>query len=165
MPAPNMTPLSPPPNGGAQFLSLRFASYVIFVLFVATLFSQLDRQLPALLVKSIRTDFRISDTAFSLLQGSAFGLVYTFAGLPLGRWVDRANRRNLIVAGILVWSAATMLSCLAQNYWQLFALRMGVGIGEACLAPAAYSMIADCVPPRQRGRAMALYYVSLAIGS
>jgi MFS family permease len=142
-----------------------YAWFVIGVLFVVTLFSQLDRQFPALLVKPIRHAFGISDTGFSLLQGYAFAIVYTLAGLPFGRLVDRTNRRNLIVGGVLVWSLMTILAGLAQTYWQLFATRMGVGVGEACLAPAAYSIIADYVPNARRGRALSVYYVSLAIGS
>jgi MFS family permease len=142
-----------------------YAWFVVGALFVVTLFSQLDRQLPALLVKPIRHAFGVSDTAFSLLQGYAFAIVYTLAGLPFGRLVDRANRRNLILIGLILWSVMTMLAGFAQSYWQLFATRMGVGIGEACLAPAAYSIIADYVPETRRGRALGLYYVSLAIGS
>jgi MFS family permease len=142
-----------------------YAWFVIGVLFIVTLFSQLDRQLPALLVKPIRHALGISDTQFSFLQGYAFAIVYTLAGLPFGRLVDRANRRNLILGGMVVWSVMTVLAGLAQTYWQLFAARMGVGIGEACLAPAAYSIISDYVPESRRGRALGVYYVSLAIGS
>jgi len=142
-----------------------YAWYVIGVLFAATLLSQLDRQLPALLVRPLKHEFGISDTAFSLLQGYGFAVFYTFAGLPLGRLVDRGNRRNLIVLGLLFWSAATGLFAFAQNYTQLLLARVGVGIGEAVLAPAAYSLIADYIEPSRRGRALAAYYVSIAIGS
>jgi MFS family permease len=145
--------------------SMKYAWYVIGVLFLVTLFSQLDRQLPALLVRPIRASFAISDTQFSLLQGYAFSLCYTLMGLPLGRLVDRSIRRNLIVWGLLFWTAMTALSAFADSYAWLVVARMGVGVGEAVLAPAAYSMIADYVAPSRRGRAMAVYYTSLAVGS
>jgi predicted MFS family arabinose efflux permease len=90
-----------------------YAWYVVFVLFAATLLSQLDRQLPALLVRPLKQEFGISDTAFSLLQGYGFAVFYTLAGLPLGRFVDRGNRRNLIVVGLLFWSLATGLFAFA----------------------------------------------------
>ena len=142
-----------------------YAWYVIGVLFVVTLLSQLDRQLPALLVKPLRHEFGLTDTGFSFLQGYAFALFYTFAGLPLGWLVDRTVRRNLIIVGILIWSSMTILAGFAQNYDMLLISRMGVGVGEAVLAPAAYSMIADYIAPERRGRALGVYYVSLAIGS
>jgi MFS family permease len=142
-----------------------YAWYVVAVLFAATLLSQLDRQLPALLVRPLKQEFGISDTAFSLLQGYGFAVFYTLAGLPLGRFVDRGNRRNLIIVGLLFWSVATGLFAFAHNYTHLLLARVGVGIGEAVLAPAAYSLIADYIEPSRRGRALAAYYVSLAIGS
>ncbi|WP_329606599.1 MFS transporter [Paraburkholderia polaris] len=148
-----------------SYPSARYAWYVIAVLFAATLLSQLDRQLPALLVRPLRKEFGISDTAFSLLQGYAFAIFYTLAGLPLGRFVDRGNRRNLIFVALLFWAAATALFAFGQSYTHLLLARVGVGIGEAVLAPAAYSLIADCFAPAQRGRAIAVYYVSIAIGS
>ncbi len=138
---------------------------VVGILFVATLLSQLDRQLPALLVRPIRATFDVSDTQFSFLQGYAFALVYTLMGLPFGRLVDRTNRRNLIFVGMLFWSASTALAAFAADYQQLLLSRVGVGIGEAVLAPAAYSIVADYFAPPQRGRALSAYYVSLAIGS
>lgn len=151
--------------GSAPFPSMREAALVIAILWLVTLFSQLDRQIPALLAQPIKAAFAISDTQFSFLQGYAFALTYTILGVPLGRLVDRTHRRNLILAGLLFWSLMTMLAGLATSYEQLLLARMGVGIGEAVLAPAAYSIIADYVPPDRRGRALAVYYVSLAIGS
>lgn len=149
----------------SSYPSARYAWYVITVLFAATLLSQLDRQLPALLVRPLRKEFGISDTAFSLLQGYAFAIFYTLAGLPLGRLVDRRNRRNLIFVALLFWGVATALFAFGQSYMHLLLARVGVGIGEAVLAPAAYSLIADYFAPTQRGRAIAVYYVSIAIGS
>jgi MFS family permease len=145
--------------------NVSYAWYVVAVLFAATLLSQLDRQLPALLVRPLKQEFGISDTAFSLLQGYGFAIFYTLAGLPLGRFVDKGSRRTLIIAGLLFWSIATALFAFAQSYTHLMLARVGVGIGEAVLAPAAYSLIADYIEPARRGRALAAYYVSLAIGS
>ncbi|WP_296259530.1 MULTISPECIES: spinster family MFS transporter [unclassified Pseudomonas] len=143
----------------------RYAWLVIAILWMVTLFSQLDRQLPALLVKPLKAQFAISDTQFSLLHGYAFAIAYTLMGLPFGRMVDRINRRNLILFGVVLWSAMTLLSGFARSYEQLLLTRMGIGVGEAVLAPAAYSIIADYVAPKRRGRALSIYYVSLAIGS
>lgn len=138
---------------------------VIAILWLITVFSQLDRQLPALLVGPMKASLDMSDTQFSLVQGYAFAIAYTLMGLPLGALVDRTNRRNLIIVGLGFWSVMTLLSGFAQSFGQLVFTRIGVGVGEAVLAPAAYSIIADYVAPERRGRALGLYYVSLAVGA
>jgi len=141
------------------------AMVVIAILMIVTLHSRLDQQFPALLVKPIRDAFQISDTQVSLFQGAAFAVLYAIAGPLFGRLVDRSNRRNLIIAGILFWSAMTIWSGYTTTYAQLVVARMGVGVGEAILAPAAYSMIADYVEPGIRGRAIAIYMTSHAMGT
>lgn len=142
-----------------------YAFFVIVVLMIATAHSQLDKQFPGLMVAQIRDAFDISDTQFSLFQGAAFALFYAFMGPVFGRMIDTRNRRNLIIFGILFWSTMTVAAGFATNYWQLLLTRVGVGIGEAVLAPAAYSMIADYVEPRIRGRAMGIYMAANAVGT
>jgi MFS family permease len=139
--------------------------FVLGVLMLVTLLSQLDRQLPSLLVKPIRQAFIINDAQFSLIQGYAFAISYTVAGLLCGSLVDRYNRRNLIILGLALWSSMTVLAGFTESYAELLATRVGVGLGEACLAPAAYSIIADYFIPRLQGRALGIYYGSLALGS
>ena len=124
---------------------------------IASIISLLDRQILSLLLIPIRADLGISDTAVSLLQGFAFAAVYTLAGLPIGYAVDRWSRRNIIIAGVLSWSAMTALCGLANGFWMLFLARVGVGLGEACLHPAAYSMISDLFSDQRRGRAFAAF--------
>lgn len=143
----------------------RYAWYVISVLMVAYTFSYIDRTILALLVEPVRADLGISDTQFSLLHGFAFAVFYTIMGIPLGRMADRMSRRGIIAAGIAFWSLATAACGLARNFWQLFLARVGVGVGEAALSPAAYSMIADYFPPQRLGRALSVYAIGVYIGS
>ncbi|BBA43857.1 MULTISPECIES: spinster family MFS transporter [Burkholderia] len=147
-----------------HFPSQRYAWSLVFVLFCASVVSYLDRYILSLFVGPIRGELGLSDTQVSLLQGAAFALFYAVMGLPFGRLVDRYTRKNLIVAGILVWSAMTMLCGVSTSFWQLFFARMGVGVGEACLGPAAFSMIADSFPQARRGRALATYNMSNYVG-
>jgi MFS family permease len=84
--------------------------------------------------------------------------------LPFGRLVDRQNRRNIISIAVLLWSVMTVCCGLSRTYFELFIARLGVGFGEACLAPAAYSFITDLFPPRRHGRALALFTVSSVVG-
>ena len=142
-----------------------YAWYVVFVLLIAQAFAFLDRMIMGLLVGPIRQSFEISDTQFSLLAGLAFSLFYAVMGLPLARIADRGSRKNLIAAGIAAWSLMTALCGLAKGYWTLFAARVGVGVGEATLGPAAYSMIADYFPKNVLARALSVYMIGVTLGS
>ena len=142
-----------------------YAWSVVGILGLTTILSFLDRQLVNLMVDPIRATLYLSDTEISFLQGPAFIIFYLLVGLPAGRFVDRSNRRNIIIVGLVTWSVMTMLCGMADNFWELFAARAGVGVGEACLAPAAYSLISDYFEPRLRGRAIALIVLSGPLGS
>ena len=144
--------------------SLGAANFALGLLFLAYVLSFIDRQILALLVGPIRAQFGISDFEYSLLQGAAFALLYTFAGLPLGRIADRHSRKWVITASVAFWSLATCACGLAKNFWQLFAARMAVGAGEAGLAPPAYSVITDSYRPQHFGYAMAFYKSAVKVG-
>jgi MFS family permease len=141
-----------------------YAWYATFVLMLAYTLSYVDRQILSLLVEPIKQDFGVTDTQIGLLQGAAFAIFYTLAGIPMGRWADRGDRRKIIAWGIAFWSVATALCGLTKNYWQLFVARIGVGVGEAALGPAAYSMLADYFPPERRGRALGFYSMGVYLG-
>jgi MFS family permease len=87
------------------------------------------------------------------------------AGLPLGYLADRVSRRNLIAAGLLIWSLATMAGSLAQGFGEIFASRVFVGLGEAALSPAAIALISDYFPPSRRGLAVGCFLSGIAMGS
>jgi MFS family permease len=142
----------------------RYAWYVVVVLTIAYLLSFLDRQILALMVEPIRRDLDISDTQVSLLGNLAFGIFYTLLGLPLGRAADRYSRRGIIAAGVTIWCAMTAACGLARNFVQLFLARVGVGVGEAALNPAALSLISDYFPPKSRGQALTFYNMGISLG-
>lgn len=142
----------------------RRAWYATLVLMVAYTLSYVDRQILSMLVDPIKQDLGISDTQIGLLQGFAFAVFYTLVGIPMGRLADRGDRRKIIAWGIFLWSLATALCGLARTYWQLFLARVGVGVGEAALGPAAYSMLADYFPPERRGRALGVYSMGVYLG-
>ena len=131
---------------------------------VAYTLSYIDRQILSLLVDPIRADLNLSNTQFSLLHGLAFALFYTIVGIPLARVADNGSRRGLMAVGIFAWSVMTAVCGLAKNFWQLFLARVGVGIGEAALSPAAYSMIADYFPPKRLGLALGTYAMGVYFG-
>src|SRR3984885_10463977 len=139
------------------------AFYALFVLFVVNLLNFFDRQLPGALAEPIRKEFHLSDTSLGLL-GTIATLAYAVVGLPFGRLADKWFRTRLIAMGTAAWSLLTGASGLAQNYAQLFASRLGVGLGEATCAPAGQSLIGDLFPPQQRARAMGIFMLGLPAG-
>ncbi len=144
---------------------VRYPWYPVGILMVAYVVSFIDRQVITLLVEPIRNDMQISDTEISLLMGLAFAIFYVTMGVPIARLSDSRSRKAIIVIGMSLWSAATVLCGLAKNFSQLFLARVGVGVGEATLTPAAYSMIADLFPEEKLGRALAVYSTGIYIGA
>jgi MFS family permease len=132
---------------------------------VAAVLSYTDRQILGLLIDPMRSELVITDTQVSLLQGLAFALIYSVAGLPLGRMADVFPRRIVIIVGVVVWSIATLACGYAHSFAELFVARVFVGIGEACLAPAAMSMIGDYFPPQRRGTAIGVFLLGMVLGA
>ena len=141
-----------------------YAWTVVAILIATAVLSYTDRQVLSLLVDPIRGELGISDTQVSLLLGTAFAVVYGIAGIPLGFLADRTSRRNLIFAGVVVWSCGTLACGFSHSFGQLFAARIVVGLGEAVLSPAAISLISDYFPPARRGTAVGFFLSGIAMG-
>jgi len=142
-----------------------YAWYVVGVLTIAYIFAFIDRQILNLLVGPIRRDLHINDTQVSLLMGFSFAVFYTLFGIPLGRLADARSRRTIVAGGMALWSLFTAACGLARYFWHFLLLRMGVGVGEAALSPAAYSLISDYFPPHRRATALSVYSMAYYVGS
>lgn len=122
-----------------------------------------DRQVVGAIGESVRNQWELSDTQLGALT-TAFILLYAIVGLPLGHWADVGRRKWILALGVFLWSLMTALSGLADNFAELFACRLAVGIGEASCAPAANSLLGDLFPPAKRGRAIAVFMLGLPLG-
>jgi predicted MFS family arabinose efflux permease len=140
-------------------------AYVLFILVVVYTFNFIDRQIVGILAVPIKADLGLSDTQLGLMGGLAFALFYTGLGIPVAMLADRFSRTWIMTAALTIWSAMTAASGLATNFWQLFAARLGVGVGEAGGVAPAYSLISDFFPPNQRARALSVYSFGIPIGS
>ena len=148
-----------------QYPSTRYAWYMVIILTIAYILSFVDRYILGLLAEPIKADLGLSDLQIGLLLGPAFGLFYIFMGLPLGWLADRKRRTLIVSIGVFVWSAATVASGMAKNFWHLAVARFSVGAGEATLSPCAMSMISDSFPREKRGRPIAFYSAALSLGA
>ena len=158
------------PAGSAQLgpdleRSLPGAWWTVAVTFLLYLFSHVDRTIITMLVAPIKHDLGIGDFQIGLLLGPAFGLFFAVCGLLMGMAVDRFSRRNVIYCGVTAWSASASLCGLASSYALLFLGRAGVGVGEATLTPAAYSLISDLVPRRKLAFALSAFSSAVVVGT
>jgi MFS family permease len=152
-------------SDSSSYPSSFVAWYSVAVLMLMYIFSFIDRTTISLIVEPMKRDLQISDTQIGMLQGLAFALLYTFLGLPIARLSDRHSRRAIIAGGVFIWSIMATLCGLARTALQLFIARIGVGVGEAALSPAAYSIITDSFPRSKLGSAFGVYNIGITIGA
>lgn len=156
-PAAPETPAAPYPSAAAGW-------FLVVMLTIAYIFSFVDRYVINLLIEPIKAEFDLSDRQIGWLL-SAFTLVYGFVGIFMGWLIDRGKRVWIVSIGVALWSAATVATGMAKNFALLFTARMGVGVGEATLSPATFSMIGDSFPTEKRGKPIAFYSSALPIGA
>ena len=154
------SPITPP----AASASPRYRALVLAMLLLVYTFNFLDRQILGILVAPIKAELRLSDTQLGALGGIAFALLYSTLAIPLALVADRTSRSWVITISLTVWSAFTALCGLATGFWQFFAFRLGVGVGEAGGVAPSYAMISDYFPPAQRARALSIYSLGIPVG-
>ena len=156
-------------NSGSSSTSAVFSplyrAYALGLLVVVYIFNFIDRSILGILVEPIKQDLQVSDTAMGFLGGIAFAIFYTTLGIPIARMADRGSRRNVLAVCLALWSAATAVCGMAQNFIQLLFARIGVAVGEAGGSPPSHSMISDMFPADQRATALAIYALGIPIGT
>lgn len=160
--APIVTPVGTHPS--AEYSSRR-RWFMLFILYLVSTFSYLDRTMIRVALEPIKAEFHVSDTMLGLLGGSAFAFFYATLGIPVARWADRGDRRVVVTTALAVWSGMTALGGVATTFWQLAVARLGVGAGESGAMAPAQSLLTDYFPPEQRTRAISIFLLSMATGS
>jgi MFS family permease len=144
--------------------SARTGWRTVAVLFVFYFFAMIDRQIMNMLVDPVRKDLGISDVQVSMLLGLSFAIFYSTIGLVMGWMADRYSRRTLIAASVALWGLASASCGLVGNFPEMFVMRMLVGVGEAALGPAAFSMLSDSFSKRRLALALSVYTTSALVG-
>ncbi|NVD28128.1 MFS transporter [Parasphingorhabdus flavimaris] len=135
------------------------------MLLLVYIFNFVDRQILAILAGPIQADLGLSDTQMGLLGGLAFALLYSTLAVPLAWVADKTSRSWVITVSLAVWSGFTALTGLAQGFWSIFLMRLGVGVGEAGGVAPSYALISDHFPSEKRARALAIYSLGIPLGS
>jgi MFS family permease len=139
--------------------------YVVYLLLLIFILSYLDRYLLTLLIEPIKRSMRLSDFQVGLLLGPAFSLFHVIVSIPLGWYADRANRKFLLMGGIVVWCAMTAGSGFVNSFALLLLFRLGLGLGEAVVSPSSVSIISDYFERSQRARAISIFMAGPYLGA
>lgn len=144
--------------------SQRYKAYILLILTGVYTFNFIDRQILVIIQESIKAELGLSDTQLGLLTGFTFAVFYVTLGLPIARFADKNNRRNVVTWSLAIWSGMTAISGMVTNFFQLLLARVGVGVGEAGGSPPAHSMISDYFPAHQRATALSIYSMGIYVG-
>ena len=146
-------------------LPVRQAWYLVFALSICNVVATVDRMAMTVLVTPMQQSLGLSDTDTGLIGGLVLGLFYALAGLPIAHYADRLNRRNLVCAAIVLWSAMTALCGLAVGFWSLFLARVAVAVFDAALSPAGTAMVADAFAANALSRPLSVFAVGTSVGN
>jgi MFS family permease len=142
-----------------------YQHYVLAMLVLGYIFNVIDRGVLGAVVQPIKEELGVSDTLMGLLGGAAFAIFYSFMGVPIARLADRWSRVNVLALAIGLWSLATASCGAAWNYLSLFTSRAMTAVGEAGGSPPSHSLISDYFPLSKRATALAIYAMSVPIGT
>lgn len=143
----------------------RAAAFALTVLTFINLFNYLDRWMLAAVLESIKhSELHFTDTELGYIA-VGFVVVYTFTSPIFGSLGDRKKRPPLIALGVGIWSLATALGGFARGFVSLFTARSLVGVGEAAYGTIAPALLADHFPVHKRGRAFAVFFCAIPLGS
>lgn len=149
---------------GAPGVSAGRAFYTLFALSLVCLLNYYDRNLINILIQPIKTELHLSDSQLGIISGSAFGLIYCVAAIPVGRLADRRGRLKMLVAALALWSAMTAACGLARSFTGMVAGRFGVGLAESAGLPTTHALVAEHFSPAWRSRAFSVIAVVSAVG-
>ncbi len=149
----------------APYPKLRSALWLMGLLIISATLYNIDRLIVSVLAEQIRGDLHVSEVQLGLLIGLAYSVLSAIFAVFLGFWADRSSRTRVLSICLTVWSLATIGGGLSATFGWLFLARSLVGLGEAALAPAAMSLIADIFPPGKRARALGIYSLGATLGT
>jgi len=140
------------------------ARFALGVVTILNFLNYIDRYILSAVLPRVKSELVLTDFQLGLLAN--IFLVSYFVASPLfGALGDRLSRPRLMSAGVTAWSMATAAAGFTANFVQLLIARAGVGIGEAAYATISPALLSDYFPRSQRGRAFAVFYVAIPVGS
>src|SRR2546427_11190496 len=140
------------------------ALFALGVVTILNFLNYIDRFILTAVLPRVKSELACRDFQLGLL-GNVFLVTYFVTSPLFGALGDRLSRPRLMSAGVTAWSMATAAAGLTRNFTQLLVARAWVGVGEAAYATISPALLSDYFPRSQRGRAFAVFYVAIPVGS
>jgi MFS family permease len=138
---------------------------VVLFLTVVNLLNYFDRYIVQAVEPSITAEFSLSNAQAGYVV-SAFVLGYFVFSPLFGFLGDRFDRRRVMAAGLVAWSAATALTSFASGVTTFVLSRILVGVGEACYGAIVPAYLKGRIPDTiVFNRALSIFYVAIPVGS
>lgn len=96
---------------------------------------------------------------------TAYAVVYAVFSPIFGSLSDRVGRKKVFVSGLIVFSAATVLTGIASTFWTLIVFRVLTGIGAGMIEPVAFAIVGDHYSYEERGKAIGIVTGALIASS
>jgi EmrB/QacA subfamily drug resistance transporter len=143
----------------------RRTALIVGVLAIAVFMSSLDLFIVNLAFPYIGRDY--PGTTLSALSWVLNGYTIVFAAVlvPAGRWADRVGRRRAMTAGLVLFTAGSVLCGLAPGVGVLIAARVVQAVGAGVMVPASLSLLLAAVPPAGRAKAIGTWSALAALGA
>ena len=145
----------------------KWAWIAVVVLWVVVMLNYFDRQLLAVLNKSIteggENGIAMTQAQFGMVT-SAFLIVYAALSPVGGYLADRFSRKFIILCSLVVWSVVTWMTGQSSSYEELIFWRGAMGVSEAFYIPAALALISDYHRGSTRSMATGLHMSGIYAG-
>ncbi|MDF7817171.1 MFS transporter [Runella sp. MFBS21] len=137
---------------------------IVWLLFIATGLSFLDRQVLSIAIIKIQEEFKITDVEYGMVNTSfliSYALMFT-----LGGWlIDRVGGKLGLAVSVGVWSIANSLHAIMNSFGQLIAFRFFLGMGEGGCFPGAAWSVSRWFDKKERALANGIAIGGSAIGA
>lgn len=137
---------------------------VVFLAFVATALSFLDRQVLSVSIIRIKEELFISDTEYGFINTGfliSYALMFTLGGIL----IDRFGSRLGLAFSVGFWSLATALHSLASSAGHFMFFRFLLGLGEGGAFPGAVKAVVEWVPRHRQALANGIAIGGAALGA
>lgn len=117
-----------------------------------------------IMAETAKADLGLSDEALAAVQGVSAAIPLFLFSIPIGLWVDRANRIRIMILMASCWTIGTVVTAMSGTTLVLFAGRLLTSIGATGALTAILSLTADYCRPEQRGRGIVAANVAKTAG-